>query len=152
MHFKEKENYDKATEYFRKALERGHEPMKCYIQLLDVYLLRIDRSTERPITDLPREGLGMVILNEVRQTYGGTPSEIYLLFGLRYCANSKEFEKAIKLEPDDPEPYYGMGKIYYRTAKQNEKYVRKAVFYFEKYLYLGGEKEKEVRELLEFLK
>jgi hypothetical protein len=49
-------------------------------------------------------------------------------------------------------PYYGIGKVYYKKSKQHEKYVREAVFYFEKYFYLGGEKEKEVRELLEFLK
>lgn len=106
MHFKETENYDKATKYFRKALERGHDPMKYYVQLLDIYLLRIDRSTERPTTDFPIDGLGMVILNEARQNYGGTPSEIYFLFGLRYFENSnwqkarESFEIAARLQPD----------------------------------------------------
>ena len=64
----------------------------------------------------------------------------------------KEFENAIELEPDDPEPYYGIGKIYYEKTKQNETYLRKAISYLEKYLYLGGEKQKEVRELLKGLK
>jgi len=106
MHFKEAENYDKATKYFRKALERGHDPMKCYVQLLDIYLIQVDRSTERPTTDLPRDGLGMVILNEARQTYGGTSSEIHFLFGLRYFANSnlqkaiESFEIAARFRPD----------------------------------------------------
>ncbi len=64
----------------------------------------------------------------------------------------KEFKKAIKLEPDDPELYYELGNIYNKKSEQNEKYVRKAVFYYEKYLYLGGEKEEEVKELLKPLK
>ena len=64
----------------------------------------------------------------------------------------KEFKKAIKLEPDDPEPYYELGNIYNKKSEQNEKHVRNAVFYYEKYLYLGGEKEEEVKELLKSLK
>lgn len=64
----------------------------------------------------------------------------------------KEFKKAIKLEPDDPEPYYELGNIYNKKSEQNEKYVRRAVFYYEKYLYLGGKKEEEVKELLKSLK
>ncbi len=64
----------------------------------------------------------------------------------------KEFKKAIKLEPYDPEPYYELGNIYNKKSEQNEKYVRKAVFYYEKYLYLGGRKEEEVKELLKPLK
>lgn len=64
----------------------------------------------------------------------------------------KEFEKAMELEPSDPEPYYEVGKIYQQKSVQDEKYVRKAVFYYEKYLYLGGEKEEEVKKMLKLLK
>lgn len=64
----------------------------------------------------------------------------------------KEFEKALKLEPDDPEPYYDIGKIYEAKSEFNEKYVRKAIYYYERYLYLGGEKEEEVKKLLKSLK
>ncbi len=64
----------------------------------------------------------------------------------------KEFKKCIKLEPDDPEPYYELGNIYNKKSEQNEKYVRNAVFYYEEYLYLGGEMEEEVKELLKSLK
>jgi len=63
----------------------------------------------------------------------------------------KEFKKAIELEPDDPEPFYEVGKIYHAKSERNEKYVEKAIYYYEKYLYLGGEKE-EVKELLKSLK
>ena len=64
----------------------------------------------------------------------------------------KEFEKALKLEPDDPEPYYEIGRIYEAKSEFNEKYLCKAIFYYERYLYLGGEKEEEVKELLKSLK
>lgn len=64
----------------------------------------------------------------------------------------KEFEKALKLEPDDPEPYYEIGKIYHAKSEFNEKYVRKAISYYEKYLFLGGGKEEKVKELLKSLK
>ena len=64
----------------------------------------------------------------------------------------KEFEKAIKLEPEDPEPYYEIGKIFEEKSEQSEKYVRKAISHYERYLYLGGEKEAEVKERLKSLK
>jgi len=64
----------------------------------------------------------------------------------------KEFEKAMKLEPGDPEPYYELGRIYQAKSDLDEKHIRKAIFYYEKYLYLGGEKEKEVKRFLKSLK
>jgi tetratricopeptide (TPR) repeat protein len=64
----------------------------------------------------------------------------------------KEFEKAIDLEPGDPEPYYELGKMYESKSELDEKYLRKAISYYEKYLYLGGEKEKEVKEILKSIK
>lgn len=59
----------------------------------------------------------------------------------------KEFEKAIKLEPDDPASYYELGKIY--QAKKDKK---KAIFYYEKYLYLGGKEKAKVDKILNSLK
>jgi tetratricopeptide (TPR) repeat protein len=64
----------------------------------------------------------------------------------------KEFQKAIELEPNDPEPYYEIGKIYQAKSEKNEKYVRKAVDCYKRYLYLGGEKEEEVKGFLKSLK
>ena len=64
----------------------------------------------------------------------------------------EEFLRAVELEPDDPEPYYEIGRIYEAKSEFNEKYVRKAIFYYERYLYLGGEKEEEVKKLLKSLK
>ena len=135
MYFKEKENYDKATQYFRKALERGYEPMKCYVQLLDMCLVRIERSTERPVSGLPREGLGMVILNEAKKTYGGTPSEIYFLLGLRHFENARikeaieSFEISARLRPDIDlkDSLFNLACICY-----NRKDFEKASEYFRK--------------------
>jgi len=64
----------------------------------------------------------------------------------------KEFQKAIELEPGDAEPYYEMGKIYHAKSEFDEKYVRKAISFYEKYIYLGGKKEKEVKELIKSLR
>ena len=116
--------------------------MKCYVQLLDIYLLRIDRSIERPVTDLPRDGLGMAILNEARQTYGGTPSEIYFLFGLRYCANSnwqkatESFEIAARLQPDTDlkDALFNLACIAY-----NHKNFDKAPEYFQGIIEIDSE-------------
>ena len=64
----------------------------------------------------------------------------------------KEFEKAIELEPDDPEPYYEIGKIYQVKSEKDKRYIKKSIIYYQKYLYLGGEKEKEVQQILKSLK
>lgn len=57
-----------------------------------------------------------------------------------------EFEIAIKLKPNEAEPYLDLGKAYH---KKGEK--KKAVSCLKKYLYLGGKRENEARELLEKL-
>ncbi len=59
----------------------------------------------------------------------------------------EHFKKTIELAPADPEPYYELGKIY-----QVKKDINNAIYYFEKYLYLGRKKEIEVKELLKTLK
>jgi TPR repeat protein len=64
----------------------------------------------------------------------------------------KEFLKAVNLEPNDPELYYELGKIYHQKSKVDKKNIGKAVFYYEKYLYLGGKEEAEVKESLKLLK
>jgi len=64
----------------------------------------------------------------------------------------QEFKNAIELEPGDPEPYYELGKIYLAKSQLEEKYIREAISYYEKYLYLGGQEEKEVKELLKSIK
>lgn len=64
----------------------------------------------------------------------------------------EEFLKAVELEPDDPDSHYALGKIYHAKSEFNERYIRKAISYYERYLYLGGKKETEVKESLRSLK
>ena len=64
----------------------------------------------------------------------------------------EDFQKAVELEPSDPEPYYELGKIYQAKSENDEKYIKKAIYYYEKYLYFGKEKEQEVEESLKILK
>ncbi|MCK4931030.1 MAG: tetratricopeptide repeat protein [Candidatus Aminicenantes bacterium] len=59
----------------------------------------------------------------------------------------EQFQLALDLDADRSEPHYELGKIYL----EKEDVVR-AKTYFEKYLYLGGEKEKEVQDLLDKIK
>jgi tetratricopeptide (TPR) repeat protein len=72
--------------------------------------------------------------------------ELYLEKNLKDKALDA-FITATELSPSDPEPYFEVGKLY-----QSKKDIDKAIFYYEKYLYLGGKKEKKVTELLRSLK
>lgn len=63
-----------------------------------------------------------------------------------------EFLKAVELEPEDPEAYYELGKIYHKKSHQNKDQRKKAISYYEKYLYLGGKEEAEVKKALKVLK
>ena len=63
-----------------------------------------------------------------------------------------EFQLARELEPQEPEPYFEIGKIYQKLSEENEEYVEKAIFHYEKYLFLGGKKEQKTRRLLKSLK
>lgn len=142
IYFKEGESFEKASKFFRKALERGHDPIKCYVQLLDIYLIRLEKDMKSPIA-----GLGRVLLNEAIKTYGGTPSEIHFMMGLRYLEMAKvnvrsllqsieAFELAAKLRPDIDliDSLFNLGSIYY-----NRNDFEEASEYFQSIL----EKEPE---------
>ncbi len=58
-----------------------------------------------------------------------------------------ECEKAINLKPSNPRPYLTLAKI----AISKEE-IEKAVSYLDKYLYLGGKKNKDVYALLNLIK
>ena len=122
--------WKKAIKYEKKSKKiKGREEISK--DQLEVSLIVV----KRPVSFRARKSLGQLYVSK------NLPEKAL-----------KEFKKAIKLEPGDPEPYYEIGNIYNKKSEQNEKYVRKAVFYYEKYLYLGGEKEEEVKELLKPLK
>jgi len=59
----------------------------------------------------------------------------------------EQFQLALDLDADQSEPHYELGKIY--LEKED---VERAKTHFEKYLYLGGEKEKEVQDLMDKIK
>jgi tetratricopeptide (TPR) repeat protein len=59
----------------------------------------------------------------------------------------EEFDFAILLKPNDPLPYLKMAQI---SEIQGE--IRKANYYLEKYLYLGGKRTDKVEKLIDSLK
>lgn len=63
-----------------------------------------------------------------------------------------EFLKALELEPNDPELHFEIGKIYQAKSELDKSYIKEAIFYYETYLYFGGKKETEVKEILKSLK
>ena len=57
------------------------------------------------------------------------------------------YENAAAIEPENPEPYLDLGKIY--QMKGDEE---KALEFYEKYLYLGGKDVEETQKLIDSLK
>jgi len=72
-------------------------------------------------------------------------SQLYLDQNLIEKA-AEECEKAISLKPSNPQPYLTMAKI---SITKEE--IEKAASYIDKYLYLGGKKDKEVYSLLNLI-
>jgi tetratricopeptide (TPR) repeat protein len=58
-----------------------------------------------------------------------------------------QFQSALELEPNRSELHYEIGKIHLERENSSE-----AIKSFEKYVYFGGSKEKEVRQILDTLK
>ena len=58
----------------------------------------------------------------------------------------EEFTKAMDIEPEKPDSYYEVGKIHFEL--KNEK---KAFFYLNKSLSLGGD-EKKIMEMIKSIK
>jgi tetratricopeptide (TPR) repeat protein len=58
-----------------------------------------------------------------------------------------EFEASARLKPEDPEPYWHLGKLYLE-----QKETDKALACLKKYLYLGGKNEHEANQLLDSIK
>lgn len=59
----------------------------------------------------------------------------------------KEYDRAVKREPDNPEAYFELGRIYFDT-----KSWEKARFYLEKHINLGGHNQEKAKQLLKSLK
>lgn len=58
----------------------------------------------------------------------------------------RENEKAMKLDPNNPEAYFELGRIYFNTESWE-----KAKFYLKKHIDLGGQNQEEARRLLKSL-
>jgi len=59
----------------------------------------------------------------------------------------REYEKAVKIEPNNPEAYFELGRIYW-----DKKSWEKAKFYLEKHIDLGGHNQEKARKLLNSLR
>lgn len=59
----------------------------------------------------------------------------------------KAYEKAMEIEPANPEAYFELGRIYF-----NLKSYEKARFYLEKHINLGGLNQEKAKKLLDSLK
>jgi tetratricopeptide (TPR) repeat protein len=122
-----RKDYEKAEEHWRKAINNEQ---------------KIKQAEEK---DKPSQGeLSLDITVKVwpisfeaHKSLG----HLYLRKNLKEKALD-EFIKAIELEPEDPASYFEVGKIYFELKDQ-----KKATFYFEKYIYLGGNEEK-VKEII----
>ena len=122
---KAEEEWKKAIEYEKEAKERK-EQEKTSEDTLSISLI----VEERSISFRAHKALGWLYL---KQNFKDKALE--------------EFKAAIGLGPNDPELYFEVGKLY-----QSKKDINKAIFYYEKYLYLGGKEEEKVKELLRSLK
>ncbi len=59
----------------------------------------------------------------------------------------EHYERAVAIEPENPEPYLDLGKLYQMKGDKD-----KALECYEKYLYYGGRDLEETQKLIEFLK
>lgn len=161
-----KSEYEKAVLAFKKVIELrekdalGHYNLGCAYRALhdwekaeEEWKKAIDYEKEvkeRKELDRNSQDVSSILLIvEVRSISFRAHKalgELYLEKNLKDMA-LETFKTAIELGPSDPEPYFEVGKLY-----QSKKDIDKAIFYYEKYLYLGGKEEKKVNELLRSLK
>lgn len=126
------QNFPKAEENWKNAILREK---------------RIKRRKREDQSSVDELDISLTVLK--RPVSFGAHKSLGILY-LRQNLHEKaleEFKNAIALEPADPEPYYEIGKIY-----KDQKKATDAIEYFKKYLYRGGKKEQEVKEILNKLK
>ena len=135
MHFKEINKYDRAVKYFRKALEKDYEPVKCFVQLIDIELIQ-----ERP-------KFAIEIFKQSKKKWGNEP-EFFFMFGLMCYGLSERnigflpfalayFEKALELEPDFKDALFNLAFIRYKYDD-----FKKASEYFQRLLKIEPENSK----------
>ncbi|MFB0564254.1 MAG: tetratricopeptide repeat protein [Candidatus Aminicenantaceae bacterium] len=137
-------HYNLGSSYF--ALEDWKNAEKEWQKAIDLEGKRIKHKEEDIISEDELKISLVVRKKPVSYRAHKSLGWMYLKENLREKA-LKEFLNAVELEPGDAEAYYEIGKIFKEENKKDE-----AVFYLEKYLYLGGEAEEEVKEWLKALK
>lgn len=167
----EKRDYQKAILAYKKVLEIngrdavGHYNLGCTYQVLEDWenaekewkkAIKCEKEAKmkKESTKISNDQLSVSLVVYKRPIAFRSHKALGKLYLNQNLSDKalKEFKKAIGLEPSDPEPYYEIGKIYHAKSVQNEIYVRQAIYYYEKYMRLGKEKEAEVKELLKSLK
>ncbi|NIO49752.1 MAG: tetratricopeptide repeat protein [Candidatus Aminicenantes bacterium] len=131
------ENFDEAENCWRNAIkyEKGIKKIKDRDKISEDELSVSLVVLKKPVSFRAHKSLGRLYLERNR------PDKAL-----------DDFQRAIELEPSDPELYYELGKIYQAKSEHDKKYIEKAIYYYEKYIYFGKDKEQEVKELLKKLK
>lgn len=170
IYFK-KGDYDKSILAYKKVIEIDPEDATGYYNLGCAYSALKDwenaemewksaieyekelreMKERREISDHELKFLLVVVKRPVSFRAHKSLGRLYLDQNLTDKA-LEEFLRAVELEPDDPDSHYALGKIYHAKSELNERYIRKAISYYERCLYLGGKKEAEVKESLRSLK
>lgn len=158
------EDYENAIVAFQKVIDIGPEDALSYYNLGCVYsaMEDLDNAEESWKNAISREKVRKVkkektLEDELTRTVtvfkASVSAKAHDGLGRLYLQRNQSetalehFEKAVEIEPGKPELYYEIGKIYL-----NQKNTKKAIYSFERYLYLGGKEEKKVKEILESIK
>lgn len=158
------EDYENAIVAFQKVIDIGPKDALSYYNLGCVYsaMEDLDNAEESWKNAISREKVRKVkkektLEDELTRTVtvfkASVSAKAHDGLGRLYLQRNQSetalehFEKAVEIEPGKPELYYEIGKIYL-----NQKNTKKAIYSFERYLYLGGKEEKKVKEILESIK
>jgi tetratricopeptide (TPR) repeat protein len=143
MYFKDKKEYREARNFFRQAGERGHQLLKCYVQLADIELT-LGNSWDF-INVIAEAKEKHAELYEIPNTQYEL-FEFCFMYGLLYYALFKQdidrgyqpsylhrsyerFKEALKLKPDSKDTLFNLACITY-----NFRQYKEAAQYFEKIL------------------
>lgn len=157
-------DYDRSVSAYKSAIRLNSEDPMTHYNLGCVYyalgdLAQAETHWKKAVSlekDSPSRGetetatasfdVSLIITNRTAsfESYKSL-GDLYIRTGRKEAAR-QSFLNAIRLKPNEPESYYQAGKLSLELQDKSE-----ATKYFEKYLYLGGTKEEEVRKLLQML-
>jgi tetratricopeptide (TPR) repeat protein len=157
--------YEKAQREFQKVLEfdpydasTRYNLGKAYYELKDIIRAEQEwkkaleserRDVESKKEKAPEDELKFAVVVAKKPISYKAHMSLAMLY-LEQGLNDKaleQFKKAIAVEPDHPEPYFELGKLYHlEDDKKN------AIDCYEKYLYLGGKEVESINKLLKSLK